>query len=302
MILKIENLTVSLINGLEKEILKDIDLEINAGEWLGLVGETGSGKTTLLRSIIRLLPEKMYFKGGKILFDGKDLLQIKEEEMRKIRGNKIFMIIQEPHFYFNPSIRIYRQIEEFFHSHRRGEEMDLDDTIYDCLKLACLEESEKWVKMFPFQLSSGMLQRIAIGMALLHEPKFILADEPTSSLDRVHEKQIINLFLNLRATKKIGFIFVTHRIELLKDLAEKIAVIYKGHLLEVGETGKVFSEPLHPYTSLLLGKLTFEKSFPLENQYFCPFSKFCPSRSKKCEENPPYFRREGRLVKCWEYE
>lgn len=304
MIMKIENLSVSLINGTEREILKDIDLEINAGEWVGLVGETGSGKTTLLRSIIRLLPEGMFFKKGKILFEGKDLLQTHEEEMRKIRGNKLFMIIQEPHSYFNPSIKIYRQIKEFAISHRKGRERDLDDTIYNCLELVGLEEPEKWVKMFPFQLSSGMLQRIGIGMALLCEPKFILADEPTSSLDRVHEKQIINLFANLRATKKIGFILVTHRIELLKDLSEKIAVIYKGCLLEVGETGKIFSDPLHPYTSLLLRGSTFGKSLfrIIDSQYSCPFSNFCPSRFKKCEVNPPYFKREGRVVRCWKYE
>lgn len=302
--MKIENLSVSLINGIEREILKDIDLEINSGEWMGLVGETGSGKTTLLRSIIRLLPEGMFFKKGKILFDGKDLLKINEEEMRKIRGSEIFMIIQEPHSYFNPSIKIYRQIKEFAISHRKEGERDLDDVIYNCLEFAGLEEPEKWVKMFPFQLSSGMLQRIGIGMALLYEPKFILADEPTSSLDRVHEKQIINLFLNLKATKKIGFIFVTHRIELLKDLAEKIAVIYKGCLLEVGETKKVFLDPLHPYTSLLLRGSAFGKPLfrPIDNQYSCSFSNLCPSRFKKCEENPPYFKREDRVVRCWKYE
>jgi oligopeptide transport system ATP-binding protein len=299
--LKIENLCISSYEG--KEILKDINLEINEGEWIGLAGETGSGKTTLLKAILRILPERMFFKKGRIILDGKDLLRVREKEMRGIRGKEISMIIQEPHLYFNPSINIFKQIEEFALSHGMGKDQ-LRERIFSFLELAGFEEPEKWIKMFPFQLSSGMLQRIGIGMALLHEPKFILADEPTSSLDNVHEKQIINLFRSLKKIKKMGFIFVTHKIDLLKGITEKTAVIYKGHILEFGGTDNLFLEPFHPYTSLLLGKSLFGKYHfrRIENQNSCSLSSFCPSKMKKCEEMPPLFERNGRSVRCWLYE
>ncbi len=300
MSLRIENLSISSFDG--KEILKDVNLEIKEGEWVGLVGETGSGKTTILRAILRVLPEKIFVKKGRILFNGKNLLEMREREIRRIRGKEIFMIIQEPHLYFNPSVKIYKQIEEFLLSHECGKK-DLKERIHKSLSLAGLEESEKWVKMFPFQLSSGMLQRIGIGMALLHEPKFILADEPTSSLDRVHEKQIINLFMNLKNLKEMGFVFVTHKIDLLKEITEKTAVIYKGHILEVGGTENIFLEPFHPYTSLLLGKSSFQYHFQrMEDSKSCFFSFFCPSKMKKCEKMPPLFEKYGREVRCWLYE
>lgn len=301
MSLRIENLSISSFDG--EEILKDVNLEIKEGEWMGLVGETGSGKTTILRAILRVLPEEMFVKKGKILFNGKNLLEMSEREIRRIRGKEIFMIIQEPHFYFNPSVKIYKQIEEFLLSHGHGKK-DSKERIYRSLLLAGLEESEKWIKMFPFQLSSGMLQRIGIGMALLHEPRFILADEPTSSLDRVHEKQIINLFMNLKNLKEMGFIFVTHKIDLLKGMTEKIALIYKGYILEVGETDTIFLEPFHPYTSLLLGKTSFKKYHfqRMENKKSCFFYALCPSKMKKCKELPPLFERYGRAVRCWLYE
>lgn len=300
MSLRIEDLSVSSFDG--KEILKDVNFEIKEGEWMGLVGESGSGKTTILRAILRVLPEGMFFKRGGIFLDGKNLLEMGEKEMRKIRGKEIFMIMQEPHLYFNPSIKIYKQIEEFLLSHRYGKK-NLKERIHNSLSLAGLEESEKWIKMFPFQLSSGMLQRISIGMAFLHKPKFILADEPTSSLDRVHEKQIINLFISLRNFKEMGFVFVTHKIDLLKGITEKIAVIYRGHILEFGETENLFSEPFHPYTSLLLGKSSFEKYYfqRIDNK-FCFFNPFCPSKMKKCEELPPLFEKYGRRIRCWLYE
>ncbi len=299
--LKIENLSVSLNNG--NEVLKDIRIEIKEGEWIGLVGETGSGKTTFLRAILRILPEKMFFKDGRILFNGKDLLKIKEEEIRRIRGKEICLIIQEPHLYFNPSIKIYRQIEEYALFHGM-EKKDLKERIYNSLRLSGFEEPENWIKMFPFQLSSGMLQRIGIGMALLHEPKFIFADEPTSSLDRAHEKQIIDLLGNLKSKRDMGFIFVTHMIDLLKDVTEKMAVVYKGNLLEIGKTYEIFQNPFHPYTSLLIGKSSFQKfSAPLKkNLNSCPFYYFCSFRISRCLEIPPYFEKYGRVVRCWIYE
>ncbi len=301
MSLKIEDLSISSLDG--KEILKDINLEIKEGEWIGLAGENGSGKTTLLRAILRVLPERMFFRKGRIILDGKDLLKVSEKEIRQIRGKEIFMIIQEPHLYFNPSINIFKQIEEFALSHGLDKNQ-IRERIFSSLELAGFEEPEKWLKMFPFQLSSGMLQRIGIGMALLHESKFILADEPTSSLDNVHEKQIINLFISLKNIKKIGFIFVTHRIDLLKGITEKTVIIYKGYILEVGKTDNLFLEPFHPYTSALLGKPLFRKYHfkRIENQNSCFFSSFCPSKMKKCEEMPPIFEKYGRVVRCWLYE
>ncbi len=299
--LKIENLSVSLNDG--NEVLKDIRIEIKEREWVGLIGETGSGKTTFLRAILRTLPEKMFFKDGRILFNGKDILKIEEEEMRKIRGKEICLIIQEPHLYFNPSIKIYNQIEEYALIHGM-EKKNLKEKIYNSLILSGFEDPERWIKMFPFQLSSGMLQRIGIGMALLNEPKFILADEPTSSLDKIHEKQIIHLLWDLKRKRNIGFIFVTHRIELLKDLTENIAVIYKGNLLEIGKTDEIFSEPFHPYTSILVGKSLFKRDLTplMKNSDSCPFYHFCSSKISECLNPPPYFEKHGRIVKCWKYE
>lgn len=298
MSLEVKNLAVFSGN---RKILNDVSFEIKRGEWMGVAGETGSGKTTLLRSILRLLPGKMSFRGGEILYKGNNLLKFPEKEMEKIRGKEIFLINQEPHLYFNPSVRIYKQLEEFASIH--GLKKDLKEKICSSLELAGLENPEKWIGMFSFQLSSGMLQRIGIGMALLHEPEFILADEPTSSLDRVNEKIILHLFLSLRSVKKIGFIFVTHKINLLKEVTDKIAIIYKGNILEIGKSEDVFSNPLHPYTLLLLGKRPIRNSLFSINSVTeaCPFFNRCNLKNSQCMEDPPNVEKYNRKIRCWLY-
>lgn len=299
MSLKVENLTVSLM---DRIVLRDINFQLERGEWLGVAGETGSGKTTLLRSILRILPEKMSVERGRVLYKGNDLLKLGEKEMEKIRGKEIFLIIQEPHIYFNPSVRIYKQMEEFALIHG-WDKKDLKDRVFHSLELAGLEDPEKWIRMFPFQLSSGMLQRIGIGMALLHEPEFILADEPTSSLDRVHEKNILHLFLNLKSIRENGFIFVSHKIGLLKEVTDKIAIIYRGTIVEMGKTEDIFSNPLHPYTSNLLGRCSPENSlFPQNIMHdSCPFLNMCNYKISLCRENPPFLEKYNRKIRCWLY-
>ncbi len=302
--LRIENLSVSFVkDGLENQVLKNVNIEIKDNEWVGLAGETGSGKTTLLRSILKLLPENAKVKEGNVFFNGKDLLSRKEKEIREIRGKEIFLIIQEPHLYFNPLRKIFPQIVELLLSHKLEKYSVIKDRIYYYLEILGLDDPQKLLESYSFQLSSGMLQRLGIALALIVEPKIILADEPTSSLDNVHEKQIMNILKNLKKNER-SLVFVTHKIDLLKEIVEKVGILYKGSLVEYGDTEDLFSEPLHPYSCFLLRKTSYGKIVfsELKDTQFCPFFHSCPFKFSLCKDPPPIIEKNnGRRVRCWMY-
>ncbi|MGQ9618353.1 MAG: ATP-binding cassette domain-containing protein [Candidatus Aminicenantia bacterium] len=300
--IEVENLIVSYIKeGRNIRILKEINFEIKKEEWLGIVGESGSGKTTLLLTILKLLPENGYIEEGRILYNGENLLELSEKELQSLRGKEIFLINQEPHLYFNPLRRILPQIIEFAFSHGLKKRDEVRERILKYIEIVGLEESEKWLNFFPFQLSSGMLQRICISMALLIKPQLILADEPTSFLDSVNEKQVLNLLKKLRNFGEFSLIIVTHKIESLKGLTEITGVLYNGFLVEFGKTNDIFSEPLHPYTSFLLKKIGIKTFSSLKDESKCPFIFNCPYKFYKCEKLPPYAKLNGRRVRCWIY-
>jgi oligopeptide/dipeptide ABC transporter ATP-binding protein len=291
-----------------------VDLEVQRGETLGLVGESGCGKSTLGFSILRLIREPGEIVGGQILFDGEDLLQKTEQEMIHIRGKNIAMIFQDPMTCLNPLQRIDDHFIETMRIHegRSAEEgrrraADLVD------KLGIVSDR---LTDYPHQLSGGMRQRIMIGLALLLNSDLIIADEPTTSLDVIVEAQILELIKDLKATFALTMILITHNMGIVAELADRIAVMYAGKLVEVAEATALYDRPLHPYTQGLLKsipnisleeqKLEIMPGSPpdlIEPPPGCRFHPRCPYAMEKCSSvEPPMIEIEVRhRAACWLY-
>ena len=239
--------TVYAVNGL--------NLSVKKGETLGLVGETGAGKTTTALSILRLLPFKFgSIDKGSILLDGTDLTKVSEKEMRKIRGDKISMIFQDPMTSLNSTIKIGKQIEEVLKIHRKDlgkkEVIERVDTLLKLVGIS-LERKED----YPHQLSGGMKQRVVIAIALACEPKLLLADEPTTALDVTIQAQVLNMMRELKNKLNTAMILITHDLGVVAETCDKVAVMYAGEIVEYGSLEHIFDETAHPYTKGLFHSL-----------------------------------------------
>ncbi len=232
--------------------LKDVSFSLRKSEILGIVGESGSGKSTLAFSILRLLPANAYIE-GKILFEGRDIFSLHEKEMRKMRGKKINIVFQSPQDSFNPVLSIGYQFREFLKEKLPDKSSkDLEEIIFDSLKKVKIDEPKRILESFPHQLSGGQIQRIAIAFSISTNPLVVIADEPTSSLDVTIESQIAHLFLELKETLGISVIFVTHNLSLAKVVCDRIGVIFKGELVEIGNKDEIFFSPKSNYTQQLI--------------------------------------------------
>ncbi len=292
--------------------LRGVSLSINKREIKAIVGESGSGKSTFALAVLRVLPPNAKITRGRILFNGIDLLQLPEREIRKIRGSKIGIIFQDPSSTFNPVMRVGDHIAELLYVHR-GLKWS------EGLKIA-----EKIVKRFgipgdrvydyPHQLSGGMKQRFCIAMALATNPELIIADEPTTALDVVTQIQVLSMLRELRDEYGSAIMFITHDLSLALSISDNVTVMYGGEIVEEASGEELRREPLHPYTQLLLEciprirqKLDFKKfsesSIEVSRSIGCSFSNRCKFAKDKCfKERPPLINLGNRKVRCWLYE
>ena len=251
--LHIDNLKIgfSTVTGVTPA-LRGVSLELGKGETLAIVGESGSGKSVTALAITRLLPSPpAVYQGGSIHFGGKDLLRVSENELRRIRGGKIAYIFQEPSTSLNPVYTIRSQIAEMIDLHRP----DVDDTdaeIIRWLDAVGINEPASRLNDYPHQLSGGMQQRVMIAMALSARPDLLIADEPTTALDVTIQKQILDKLRELQAELGMAVLLITHNFAIIRGLARHVAVMYRGEIVEYGETEQVLRAPVHPYTRALI--------------------------------------------------
>jgi len=253
--LKIENLQLGFTSptgGMITPALKGVSLELAKGETLAIVGESGSGKSVTALAITRLLPTPpAIYQGGSILFKGHDMLSASDAELRKIRGGKIAYVFQEPSTSLNPVYTIRSQIAEMISLHR-PDVTDIDAEIIRWLDAVGIVDPKGRLHAYPHQLSGGMQQRVMIAMALSARPDLLIADEPTTALDVTIQKQILDKLRELQRELGMAVLLITHNFDIIKGLARHVAVMYRGEVVEYGETEQVLRNPLHPYTKALI--------------------------------------------------
>ncbi|MFQ5382861.1 MAG: ABC transporter ATP-binding protein [Dehalococcoidia bacterium] len=294
----------------------DVSLSLGEGEVLALVGESGSGKTTVGMSILRLLPGEAEITSGRVVFDGRDLLTMSDDELRHVRGRRISMVFQDPVAGLNPVLSIGEQVSEALESHLDLGRREARRQATAILGAVGLPDPDRVAKSYPFQLSGGMCQRVMIGIATALDPEILVADEPTSSLDVTVQAQILRQLEELRQTKGTSVLLITHDFGVVAQMAEWVAVIYGGRLMEIGRTEDVLTKPLHPYSDALLATLPRldyrreqlsairgsppELSEPAEH---CPFLDRCNKALSVCRTSPPpHFESQdlpGRSVACY---
>jgi oligopeptide/dipeptide ABC transporter ATP-binding protein len=276
--------------------LDGVSYEARKGETVCLVGESGCGKTVSALTILRILPQPPgRIMGGKVLFDGQNLLELDEEEMQKIRGRRIAMIFQEPMTSLNPVFTIEEQIKEAILVH---EKVDQEETRQRCIQLlkdVGIPSPEERLKDYPHQLSGGQRQRVMIAMALACHPDLVIADEPTTALDVTIQAQILNLFREVKRKWEMSLLYITHDLAVVANIADRVYVMYAGMIAEQGEVAHIFNAPRHPYTQGLLASLPSRAkrgktlhSIPgtVPNPAYkpegCPFHPRCPFAIERC--------------------
>ena len=253
-LIKIENLSVEFKtdDGIVSAV-KNISFEIPKGKTVGLVGESGSGKSVSSLAIMRLIPNPPgKVTSGKILYNGKDLLQMSESEMRKIRGNKVSMIFQEPMTSLNPVFTVGDQIAEVLTLHKGMTKQQAWEKAIDLMNQVGIPNAKDRVSAYPHEMSGGQRQRVMIAMAMANEPELLIADEPTTALDVTIQKQILDLMADLQKKYGMSILFITHDLGVIADIADEVVVMYKGNIVEKGPTQGIFKSPKHPYTKGLL--------------------------------------------------
>ena len=317
MLLEINNLSTSfhLSSGVLKAV-DGVDFSLAQGETLALVGESGCGKSVTASSIMRLVPPPGKIVSGEIMFNGTDLLDIPEEEMRKVRGNHISMIFQEPMTSLNPVLRVGDQIMEGLLLHRHLSREDAREEVIKLLGEVGIPSAAERFNDYPHRLSGGMRQRVMIAIALACRPRLLIADEPTTALDVTIQAQILELIDRLKKQTGMGLMLITHDLGIVAERSEKTAIMYAGKIVEYTETGEIFLNPLHPYTQGLLNSLpqSTEPGRPLKTipgqvpdllagLPGCGFCERCPEKTWTCHnEIPPLMEAgAGHLVRCWKF-
>ena len=294
--------------------VEGVSFTLNRGEVLGLVGESGCGKSTLGLSMLRLIRPPGKISGGNILYKGRDIIKMSEREILKLRGQNIAMVFQNPLTSLNPLFTVKHHFLETIHYHKpeieKDKAIEMTGNILENLGI----DSER-MHEYPHQLSGGMRQRIMIGLGLIMEPDILIADEPTTSLDVIVEAGFIDLLNRLREKFNLSIILITHNLGLVAEIADRVAVMYGGKLMEVGTADEIFSEPLHPYT---FGLINCIPNIKLEQKELvtmpgnppdlvnppkgCRFAPRCTRALDVCKEKTPeLIRYKSREIACWLY-
>jgi peptide/nickel transport system ATP-binding protein len=290
-----------------------IDLSLRRGETLGVVGESGSGKSVTSLSIMRLVSFPGRTVEGEIIFDGVELLDLGEEEMRTIRGNRISMIFQQPTTCLNPVFKVGDQIVEALQIHQGLSAGEARSRTVELLALVGLPDPKRRVGQYPHELSGGQCQRVMIAMALACNPELLIADEPTTALDVTIQAQILDLMRALREKVNTAIILITHDLGVVAEMCDTVAVMYAGQIVEYADVRSLFATPKHPYTEGLLASIpvlghvedelaTIPGTVPslMDLPEGCRFKDRCPYRFDKCDQDVPLFILEGgRQSRCW---
>ena len=252
-LLSIKNLTISLEGRPNTSpIVQNLNLEVSAGEVLGIVGESGSGKSLTGLSILNMLPKGVYISAGQILADGNDITKSEKKKLRAYRGELFSIVFQDPGSALNPSRTIGKLLSDVARAHEKSSKRDIREKSIGILKDVGFPNPEERLKSFPFQLSGGLRQRVAIAMALINRPKILIADEPTTSLDVSVQKGILDLIRKRTIEDKIGCIFISHDLGVIAEVADRVIIMYSGQVVEEGPMESVLTNPKHPYTRGLI--------------------------------------------------
>ena len=272
-LLEVKNLRINFKTyaGLVQAV-RGVDFTLAKGETLAIVGESGSGKSVTSNALMRLIPQPAgRYEDGQILFEGKDLLKLSEREMESIRGNEIAMIFQDPMTALNPTMRVGKQIMEVILTHKKGVSKEAaKQRAIELLAEVGIPDPERRFKQYPHEVSGGMRQRVVIAIALAAEPKILIADEPTTALDVTIQAQILELMKKIQEKNGNAIIFITHDLGVVANVADRVAVMYAGQIVEYGSSHDIFYNPKHPYTWGLLGSMPDLDSEDSEELYTIP--------------------------------
>lgn len=296
-------------------VTQGVSFSVEKGKLLGIVGESGCGKSVTLMSILRLLPKNAVIKADYVKFMGQNIFEITEDEFRKIRGNKIALIPQDPLTSLNPLYTVGYQIIEVIILHQKVDKIKARELAIEALKQVNIPEAEKRIDEYPHQFSGGMCQRVIIAMALSCNPDLIIADEPTTALDVTVQAQIMKLFKEIQQNLGTAIVLVTHDLALISEIADEVIVMYSGEIVEKASSEKFFNDPKHPYSQGLLDSLPKGHSQKLnvihgqppsikDQIAGCKFHPRCKRSIPKCSSEEPTIRvfEEGHGVSCWLYE
>ena len=314
--LHVEDLKVSFeTDTATLDILHGISFDIYKGETLGIVGESGCGKSMTALAIMRLLARNARVSGT-IEFDGRNLLDMPMKDFRKIRGNRISMIFQEPMTSLNPVFTVGHQLMEVYRLHQGLDKKQARERSIEVLRKVGVPMPEKRVDAYPFELSGGLRQRVMIAMALACRPELLIADEPTTALDVTIQAQVLDLMCSLREEMGTAIAFITHDLGVVSEMCSRTAVLYCGDIMEYGSTKNILSQPLHPYTEGLKASIPrsgcrdtlpiIQGSVPSAFDYprGCVFAPRCPYAAERCKNEKPglYAAGDGHAVRCFRYE
>jgi oligopeptide/dipeptide ABC transporter ATP-binding protein len=320
-VLQVKNLKTYLYTrwGVTKAV-DDISFEVYEGETLGIVGESGCGKSMTALSMVRLTPKPASrIVGGEIILDGVDLLQLSEDEMRKVRGREISMILQDPQTSLNPVFTIGNQLLETIslHAEKGAMKTTLKDRAISMLRRMGVPAPERRMEAYPHQMSGGMKQRVVGGIAIESKPRVMIADEPTTALDVTIQAQYLRLLKTIQEETKMAIVFITHDFGVVAKMCDRVAVMYAGRIVEQGTVREVFNSPAHPYTQALMSSVPkmdekVDKLYSIEGQppalfdlpVGCAFAARCAFADARCEaEYPPTFAKtDERMAACWNME
>lgn len=255
-VLEVKNLSVSFDTKKgEVEAVRDVTFSVKKGEVLAVVGESGCGKTVMSQSVLKLLPRNSRIKSGQILVEGTDITNYKEKEMQRLRGTTLSMVFQDPMMTLNPTIPVGVQITEAILQHEKVSREEAKQRAIEMLQLVGIEDAAQRYRLQPHYFSGGMRQRCVLAIALALKPKLLFADEPTTALDVTVQSKILNLLLDLKEELGLSIIFITHDLSVAAKIADRVAVMYAGKIVEIGKAEEVFYNPQHPYTWGLLSSL-----------------------------------------------
>ena len=295
-------------------VVEDVSFQLAAGQTLGLVGESGCGKSVTAQTIMRLLPSPpARIEGGRIMFEGEDLVVLPDSRMRRIRGDRIGMVFQEPMTSLNPTQRVGHQIAEVLSLHRGLGYGDAKALVVSTLKKVGIGNAERRLEQYPHELSGGLRQRVMIAMAIVCGPKLLIADEPTTALDVTIQAQIMELLQALQRDLGLSILLITHDLGIVAEMCRNMVVMYAGRIVESGPSAQIFTSPRHPYTAGLINSSprharkgerlpTIPGLVPPPGQRGkgCNFADRCPRALEKCHnEAPPLALISGRLAACW---